>query len=167
MPPEDITGAVEEYLCKLYIFADKRGIGNFANDTITMLASYWSERLVTLSETTWVVLHISRKSKLYELILDNLILELRSGELDSCRLEAVDLSKEFWSDLLIKSDQLSEHFSGHMKCIQAVCHYHCHEGQGIMSQEEFIHNIDAGYNIYHGTNNIHDQAQVAWEGDEW
>jgi len=152
---------VIEHMFKLYIFADKRGVINLANDTITMLTSYWSEAQVLLSETTWVVLHISRKSKLYELILDNLVLELRSEELDNDRLEAVDLSKEFWSDLLLRSNQLPEHFRGRNKCFQAVCHYHCHDVEGAISQEDCIHRIEAGYNIYYSTEA---PEQVRWDG---
>ncbi|THW73878.1 hypothetical protein D6D17_10632, partial [Aureobasidium pullulans] len=37
--PSEGTDIQEEYLLKLYLFADKRGIVNLANDTITMLAS--------------------------------------------------------------------------------------------------------------------------------
>jgi hypothetical protein len=162
LPLDDIPEVLEKYLFKLYIFADKRGIGNLANDTITMLASYWSVECVPLSEVTWVILLISRNSKLYDLLLDKLVLELRDQELEGRRSEVMNLPQGFLFDLLIRSNELSECFNDSYKCYQAVCHYHDHAGQGIMNEEDCIRNIEAGWNTYH---KIEALEQRSWEGD--
>jgi hypothetical protein len=153
---------IEKCLFKLYIFADKRGIGNLANDTITMLASYWTEIPVTLREAEWVIPLVSQNSNLYDLILDTLILELRINDLDCAGLATLDLPRKFLTDLLCKSNELSEAFNAFDKCLQAVCHYHCHEGEGVMSEEECIRNTDAGHNTYYKHRNL---EQLGWEGD--
>ena len=153
---------LQRYLFKLYVFADKRGIGNLANDTITMLAAYWSENLVALSEVAWVILLVSRNSKLYALILDTLVLELRQEDLDDRRLNATDLPKELLFDLLIRSNKLAERFSETCQCFESVCYYHCHEGEGIMSGEDCITKIEAGHNLYNELDNL---EQFTWEYD--
>ncbi|THY70307.1 hypothetical protein D6C93_10538, partial [Aureobasidium pullulans] len=82
LPSEDQE---EEHLLKLYLFADKRGIVNLANDTITMLASFWAGcRVLIFSE-------ILASSGLYDLILDNMFLELRLGISDTNELLQADL----------------------------------------------------------------------------
>jgi hypothetical protein len=162
LPSGDVSGALVKHFFKLYIFADIRGIGNLANDTITMLASYWTQETRDLSEVGCELLVILRNGKLYDLILDNSILELRAGEMDFDRLAASDLPKEFLIDLLHQTVKLSGAFDGHLKCFRAVCHYHCHEIQGVMGEEECIRNTEAGCNTYYDHKNL---KQVDWEED--
>jgi hypothetical protein len=164
LPCDDDDSAVEKYLFRLYVFADKRDIGNLANDTITMLPAWWTETKIDLGAVSWVILLISRSSKLYDLILDNSVLDLRSRNLGRHRLGALELPQEFLVDLLIRSEELSDVFRGGDKCYQAMCHYHCHVGQGIMSEEDCIRNIEAGWNTYH---NIKALEQRGWEGAVW
>lgn len=129
-----------------------------------MLAAYWSEYQVTLSEVAWAVRLVSRNSKLYDLCLDILVLEIRYEGVDILgenRLVSLDLPKEFLLDLLVKSHEFSSEFENKNQCFQAVCHYHCHEGQGIMSEEDCIRNTEAGCNIYHKLKYL---KQIAWPG---
>ncbi|KAI4852050.1 hypothetical protein E4T44_01744 [Aureobasidium sp. EXF-8845] len=164
LPAEYTNGALEKHLFKVYVFADKRGIKNLANDTITMLAAHWMTHNVTLSEVTGVIRLISRKSKLYDLLLDILTIGLRHDvmlTLESCRPDVLNLPKEFLLDLLLKGYKLSKDFEHWHQCFRAVCHYHCHEGQGIMSKEDCIRNIENGWNIYY---ELDDLSQGPWEG---
>ncbi|KAI4740341.1 hypothetical protein E4T50_09207 [Aureobasidium sp. EXF-12298] len=162
LPHVNVRGAIEKHLFKLYVFADKRGIRDLANDTITMLASYWTQDSVSLGEVEWVIPLVSHNSDLYHLIQDTLILELRLSSLDYNGLAALDLPRKFLTDLLCKSHELSEAFNDYEKCLQAVCHYHCHEGQGLRSKEECIRNTEDGYNTY---GEHKDLVQMSWEGD--
>jgi hypothetical protein len=166
LPLDVYIGVLENYLLKLYVFADKRGIGNLANDTITMLAAYWSENRVILSEVAWAVRLVSCSSKLYDLCLDMLVIGFREegmSSLDRCRLDALELPKEFLLDLLSKCHELSPHYCEWHQCFQAVCHYHCHEGQGIMSEEDCIRNTENGCNIY---DELKDLEQCPWIWDK-
>jgi hypothetical protein len=126
-----------------------------------MLASYWAQDSVTLGEVEWVVPLVSQNSNLYHLILDNLVLELRINSLDYDGLAALDLPRKFLTDLLCKSRDLSKAFNDYEKCLQSVCHYHCHEGQGLRSKEECIRNTEAGYNTY---GEHEDLMQRSWQG---
>jgi hypothetical protein len=164
LPHEKVSGKLVKHLFNLYVFADKRGIGNLANDTITMLASYWIYNIIDLTEVECEVLVVLRNSKLYELVLDNLTLELRDNHMDCDLLAASDLPKDFLIDLLRQTSQLCETFIGNFKCLQAVCHYHCHNGQGIMGKEECIRNTEAGRSTYYKHVKL---KQVDWEGDDW
>jgi hypothetical protein len=164
LPPNGAIGVLEKHLFKLYVFADKRGIQNLANDTITMLAAYWILHHVTLSEVAGVVHLISSKSELYDLLLDILTIALRydgTHTLESRRSDALNLPKEFLLDLLLKGYELSKGFENWDQCFHAVCHYHCHEGEGIMSEEDCIRNTEDGWNIYH---ELEDLSQGDWEG---
>lgn len=163
LPSDTIYGAVQRYLFKLYIFADKRGIGNLANDTITMLSSYWTKASVILIEVKPVILLLPDNSKLYDLILDSLVLELRDSGVDYDHPAVITQPKRFLIDLLRKSHELSRTFVEYRQCLQAVCHYHCHEGQSVLSEKECIRNTEAGYNMYHE----HDRLkQSSWEGED-
>jgi hypothetical protein len=165
LPSDDVPGVLENHLFKLYVFADKRGIGNLANDTITMLAAYWSAKQVALSEVAWAIRLVSRNSKLYDLCLDILVLELRyegADFLDERRFDALNLPHEFLFDLVIRSHDRADNFQERHQCFQSVCHYHCHEGQGIMSEKDCIRNIEAGCNIYH---EVEDLEQESWDGE--
>jgi len=126
-----------------------------------MVASFWSQSQIHLSEVAWVVTLVSCSSKLYDLILDASVLELRDCGLEYVHLATLDPPKESLIDLLRKSRELSSTFVEHHQCLQAVCHYHCHEGQGIMSEKECSRNTEAGYNLYHNHNNL---KQLDWEG---
>lgn len=127
-----------------------------------MLAAYWMEFEIKLNEIVWVILFISRNSKLYDLILDNSILAIRNGCLEYRHLGTVDWPNEFLLDLLAKSHKLPENFSGYDKCFQAVCHHHCHEGPDIISEEDCIKNTEAGCNLYY---EVEDREQLGWDGE--
>jgi hypothetical protein len=164
LPYDGTIGILEKHLSKLYIFADKRGIKILANDTSTMLAAHWILHDVTLSEVTGVVRLISRKSELYDLLLDILTIGLRHDgmhTLESRRSDVLSLPKELLLDLLLKDYKLSRDFENWDQCFRAVCHYHCHEGQGIMSEGDCIRKIENGWNIYH---ELDDLSQGSWEG---
>jgi hypothetical protein len=164
MPPDETGGELEKYLFNLYVFADKRGIKNLANDTITMLAAHRTEVRVTLSEVVGVVRLISPKSELYDLLLDILTIDLRDDEMDAPetrRLDVLSLPEAFLLDLLLKGYKLSQGFQDYDQCFRAVCHYHCHEGEGVMSEEDCVRNIEEGWNIYHELDAL---TQVCWEG---
>jgi hypothetical protein len=164
LPHEKISGRLVKHLFNLYVFADKRGIGNLANDTVTMLASYWTRNNINLTEVECEVLVILRNSTLYELVLDNLALELREDEMDYDLLAASDLPKEFLIDFLRQISQLCGAFTGNLKCLQAVCHYHCHKGQGTLGKEECIRNTEAGRSTYYEHPNL---KQKYWQGADW
>jgi hypothetical protein len=164
LPEDETSGELEEYLFKLYVFADKRGVKNLASDTITMLAAYWTENHVTLSEVVGVIPLISRESELYDLLLDILTIDLRDDEMDvpeTRRLDVLSLPKVFLLDLLLKGYKLSQNFQDWENCFRAVCRYHWHEGRGVMSEEDCVRNIEDGWNIYH---ELDDLSQVFWEG---
>jgi hypothetical protein len=164
LPHEKVSEKLVKHLFDLYVFADKRGIGNLANDTITMLASYWTRNIINLTEVECEVFVVLRNSKLYELVLDNLTLELREDVMDYHLLASSDLPKEFLIDFLRQTRDLCGGFDGILKCLQAVCHYHCHKGQGIMGKEECIRNTEAGRSTYYEHEKL---KQVDWEGDDW
>ncbi|KEQ74064.1 hypothetical protein M436DRAFT_44896 [Aureobasidium namibiae CBS 147.97] len=167
LPSDQTEGPFENHLFKLYVFADKRGVKNLANNTITMLAAHWVQKCVTMSEVAWVVLLLSPNDKLYELIQDHLILELREEILDEPKhlLAAMDLPKEFLFNLLRRSGKLGKQFERAHHCFEAVCHYHCHQGPGIVSREDCILSIEAGDNIYDNCERLEDIEQCAWKGN--
>ncbi|KAH0287928.1 hypothetical protein KCU62_g5576, partial [Aureobasidium sp. EXF-3399] len=121
LPSDQTEGPFENHLFKLYVFADKRGVKNLANNTITMLAAHWVQKCVTMSEVAWVVLLLSPNDKLYELIQDHLILELREEILDEPKhlLAAMDLPKEFLFNLLRRSGKLGKQFERAHHCFEA------------------------------------------------
>ncbi|KAI4728593.1 hypothetical protein E4T49_03561 [Aureobasidium sp. EXF-10728] len=137
----------EGHLFKLYVFADKRGIVDLANDTTTMLASYWISRRITLSEVAQVVPLILRHGKLYSLIIDSLLLEMRAG-VAAMDFEGADIPKEVLIDLLSRIAIVPMGFRETCMCFQSICHYHCHSGQNVLSEEECIFRIQARDNVY-------------------
>ncbi|KAI4720286.1 hypothetical protein E4T48_03418 [Aureobasidium sp. EXF-10727] len=150
------------HLFNLYVFADKRGIANLANDTTTMLASYWAHEWVSVSEVARVVPLISRSGKLYKLIIDSLLLEMRGGH-DTGDLEDADIPKEILIDLLSRAFIVSVDFNKCRMCFQSICHFHCHGGQNVLSEEECILRIQAGDNVYEPDGV--DLKQQAWIWD--
>ncbi|KAH0337160.1 hypothetical protein KCU81_g8227, partial [Aureobasidium melanogenum] len=58
----DEVSQVERHLFQLYIFADKRGILDLANDVVTMMASYWDQEVINMSVTRDCLLHGVRKN---------------------------------------------------------------------------------------------------------
>jgi hypothetical protein len=162
LPPDSVRGRVEHHLFKLYVFADERGIRNLANDTITMLAAYWTEKEINLVEVAWVIVFVSHNSKLYDLILDVSVLELRDASLHTLREGVIKLSKEFLLDLLLRSNELSERFRDHYNCLQSAYHYHCHQGEGFLSEDDCIYNIEASDNTYYNDGGV---VQCDWTGE--
>ncbi|CAD0113470.1 unnamed protein product, partial [Aureobasidium uvarum] len=135
------------HLFNLYVFADKRGIVNLANDTTTMLASCWLSEFVELSEVERVVPLISRSGKLYKLIMDNLLLEMRGGW-GADDLKNIDLPKEMLIDLLSRITLSPAGFDTFNMCFQSICHYHFHGGQNVLSEEECVRRVEAGNNVF-------------------
>ncbi|KAI5209691.1 hypothetical protein AUEXF2481DRAFT_30467 [Aureobasidium subglaciale EXF-2481] len=123
----------EQYLLHLYIFADKRGITGFANDIITMLITIWAENVMDLSTVIWVCPLISRNSKLYDLILDNMVICLRNESLTRDILDYANVPKDVLVDLLDKEFTPDETFEDFTECCLAcICHYHVHTEQEIL-----------------------------------
>ncbi|KAI4763312.1 hypothetical protein E4T52_08027 [Aureobasidium sp. EXF-3400] len=148
MPPEKLRGSALDFLLRLYILANKRGILDLANDTITMLASYWMRVEVDWSRVKWVFPLVSRTNKLYELILDNAVMEMKDQKDISTRLDNADLPKEVLVDLVHKGNLFPKAFKGHASCFEAICHYHLHADQGTVKQEECIRRVQDGINSY-------------------
>lgn len=155
--------SAEGHMLELYVFADKRGIPDLANDTITMLASRWAVEPVDSNNIGWLFSFISRSSKLYQLIVDKLVLEFRndSEELES-RLVNGDLPSIALVDLLLRSHSITENFNKSQECFESVCHYHLHGQQGGMSEEDCIRRIEDGINVW---DDDIDREQHTWDWD--
>ncbi|KAH0033832.1 hypothetical protein KCU78_g2381, partial [Aureobasidium melanogenum] len=160
MPEDDQE--VQRHMLELYVFADKRGITNLANDTIIMLASRWSIRCVDLDDIEWLFLLISRRSKLYQLLVDKLLLELREDTESESRFINGDLPRIALIDLVRRSESLTTDFNASEACFESVCHYHIHGQQGAMSQGECIGRIEAGHNVFYPDIDL-DQREWDWD----
>ncbi|KAI5250245.1 hypothetical protein E4T43_00372 [Aureobasidium subglaciale] len=125
----------EQYLLHLYIFADKRGITGFANDIITMLITIWAENIMDLSTVIWVCPLISRNSKLYDLILDNMVICLRNETLTRDILDYIDVPKDVLVDLLVKERTLDETFEDFTECCLACISLSCSYRAGNLGWE--------------------------------
>ncbi|THY07655.1 hypothetical protein D6D02_07184 [Aureobasidium pullulans] len=158
LPSEDQE---EEHLLKLYLFADKRGIVNLANDTITILASLWTNDRVVKSKTNWIFSEILASSKLYDLILDNMFLELRRGIWDTNELLQADLPKSVLVDLLDRGMKYRNDIPSNRACLLSACHYHVHGPDGVLTEAECVETIEKGHNIweYEGDE---DYTQIPW-----
>ncbi|THY03989.1 hypothetical protein D6D01_10156 [Aureobasidium pullulans] len=154
----------EEHLLKLYLFADKRGIVNLANDTITMLASFWANCRVVKSKTNWIFSEILASSGLYDLILDSMFLELRDNSPDISRLNAADLPKSVLIDLLEREMRYRRGLSDFNACILSACHYHVHGPDGVLTEAECIETIKKGHNIFEYEGG-EDYTQILWTWD--
>ncbi|THZ60307.1 hypothetical protein D6C85_09808 [Aureobasidium pullulans] len=151
----------EEHLLKLYLFADKRGIVNLANDTITMLASFWANCRVVKSKTSWIFSEILASSGFYNLILDNMFLELRRGVSDTNDLLQADLPKSVLVDLLDREMKYRSDIPSDRACLLSACHYHVHGPDGVLTEAECVETIEEGHNIweYEGDE---DYTQIPW-----
>ncbi|KAG9635137.1 hypothetical protein KCU64_g15137, partial [Aureobasidium melanogenum] len=148
MPPSDEKEALQRHMLELYVFADKRGIINLLNDTITMLASRWAFTNVSLNNIDWLFPLISHTSKLYQLLVDNVVLELQDTSEIRRRLVKGDLPRTALIDISLRRSSLPREFKAYDACFKSVCHYHLHDQQGSMSKEECIGRIEAGDNVW-------------------
>ncbi|THW87138.1 hypothetical protein D6D15_06900 [Aureobasidium pullulans] len=164
LPSEDLH-TQEEHLLKLYLFADKRGIVNLANDAITMLASCWVNYRVVKSKTNWIFSEILASSKLYDLILDSMFLELRYNSPDISRLNAADLPKPVLIDLLKREMRYRRGLSDFDACILSACHYHVHGPDGVLTEAECVETIEKGHNIWRYESSG-DYTQIPWNWDQ-
>ncbi|KAG9843203.1 hypothetical protein KCU98_g7956, partial [Aureobasidium melanogenum] len=153
---------IQRHMLELYVFTDKRGITNLANDTITMLASRWSIRCVDLDDIEWLFPLISRRSKLYQLLVDKLLMELREDTGSESRFINGDLPRIALIDLVRRSESLTTDFNTSEACFESVCHYHIHGWQGAMSQGECIGRIEAGHNVFYPDIDL-DQREWDWD----
>ncbi|KAG9513494.1 hypothetical protein KCV07_g8722, partial [Aureobasidium melanogenum] len=153
---------VQRHMLELYVFADKRGITNLANDTITMLASRWSIRCVDLDDIEWLFSLISRRSELYQLLVDKLLLELREDTESESRFINGDLPRIALVDLVRRSESLTTDFNTSEACFESVCHYHIHDRQGGISPEERVRRIEAGHNVFYPDIDL-DQREWDWD----
>lgn len=162
LPSEDQE---EEHLLKLYLFADKRGIVNLANDTITMLASFWANCRVVKPKTNWIFSEILASSKLYDLIPDSMFLELRGNYSDTNHLHQADLPKSVLVDLLDREMKYRRGLSDVRACILSACHYHVHGPDGVFTEPECVETIKKRHNIfeYESSGNY---TQILWNWDE-
>lgn len=147
LPPETKKGAFRNHLLRLYVFADKHCITKLANDVITMLASFWAYRRIDLFDTTWIFSSIPQNDKLYELILDNLVLRLRGECLNRYELSQMSLPKDASIDLIFKVHNLPSGFDFPEAAFMSVCHYHQHDLEDDMD-DECVESIKAGNNVY-------------------
>ncbi|TIA19401.1 hypothetical protein D6C80_02958 [Aureobasidium pullulans] len=163
--PSEHRNVQEKHLLQLYLFADKRGIANLANDTITMLAFFWAVHCVIGSKINWVFSEILASSKLYDLILDSLFLELRGKVSDTNDLLQADLPRSVFIDLLEREMRYRRGLSDFNACILSACHYHVHGPDGVLTEAECVETIEKGHNIwrYEGGG---DYAQIPWNWNE-
>ncbi|THX36278.1 hypothetical protein D6D10_06800 [Aureobasidium pullulans] len=163
LPSEDLD-IQEEHLLKLYLLADKRGIVNLANDTITMLASFWADQFVVKYKTIWIFSEILASSKLYDLILDSLFLELRGKISDTNDLLQADLPRSVLVDLLDREMKYRRGIRATRACLLSACHYHVHGPDGVLTEAECVGTIEKGHNIwrYEGGEEC---TQIPWNWD--
>lgn len=164
LPSEDLD-IQEEHLLKLYLLADKRGIVNLANDTITMLASFWADQFVVKDKTIWIFSEILASSKLYDLILDNIFLELRHDISDTDHLLEADLPKSVLVDLLDREMKYRSDIPSTRSCFLSACHYHVHGPDGVLTEAECVDTIEKGHNIIAYWND-EDYTQIPWNWDQ-
>ncbi|THX68615.1 hypothetical protein D6D05_09350 [Aureobasidium pullulans] len=160
LPPEDLD-IQEEHLLKLYLFADKRGIVNLANDTITMFASFWADHFVVKYKTIWIFSEILASSGLYDLILDNLFLELKENISETCDLLQADLPRSVLVDLLEREMRYRRGIPGTRACLLSACHYHVHGPDGVLTEAECVETIEKGHNIFAYCDS-EDYTQIPW-----
>ncbi|KAH0030899.1 hypothetical protein KCU78_g2941, partial [Aureobasidium melanogenum] len=153
---------VQRHMLELYVFAAKRGVTNLANDTITMLASRLTNTEVDLDNIWWLYPLIPHSSKLYQLLVDNLVLEIRKASEARCRLVKAHLPRTFLIDIILRSNSLTDEFDSFYVCFGSVCHYHLHGQQGALGREECIERIEAGNNVWYPDM---DMTQFEWEFD--
>ncbi|THY07998.1 hypothetical protein D6D01_09700 [Aureobasidium pullulans] len=110
---EAISNNSEAFCYELYIFADKRGIRGLANDSVTMIASYWTDTCVDFSLTKKYLPQLPSKSGLYNLVLDNMILNMRGWASDNFWNDTgfEEYSKEILVDLLKRESIYERDFS--------------------------------------------------------
>ncbi|THX13826.1 hypothetical protein D6D13_03412 [Aureobasidium pullulans] len=159
--PIEHLNVQEKHLLKLYLFADKRGIVNLANDTITILASLWTNDRVVKSKTNWIFSEILASSKLYDLILDNIFLELRHDISDTNHLLQADLPKSVLVDLLDREMKYRSDIPSTRSCLLSACHYHVHGPDGVLTEAECVDTIEKGHNIIAYWND-EDYTQIPW-----
>ncbi|KAH0337205.1 hypothetical protein KCU81_g8228, partial [Aureobasidium melanogenum] len=162
MPSGVQKEAVQRHMLELYVFADKRGIITLLNDTITMLASRWAVTSVSLNDIAWLFPLIPHTSKLYQLLVDNLVLELKDTSEIRRRLVEGDLPRTALIDISLRRQSLRRNFKRYEACFESVCHYHLHEQSGGMSRQECIRRIEAGDNVW---SDELDLEQCMWEWD--
>ncbi|THX44936.1 hypothetical protein D6D08_10487 [Aureobasidium pullulans] len=125
-----VPAARETNLLELYLFADKRGIINLANDTITVLASFWVNHRIAKARINWIFDEILTSSELYRLILDSICLEFRDGFATEDDLKTSDLPKSVLVDLLVRQRDYRTTLSDLDSCLYSICHYHVHGPDG-------------------------------------
>lgn len=152
----------ERHLFHLYIFADKRGILNLANDVVTVMAFYWNHELIDMSVTQECLHLISSQCTLYQLPPDNLLLESRSVAWDEKRWkEFGSHSQDVMLEMLQKERRFPDSFKDSDRCIKSVCHYHEHNGNAT-EQKDCADRVERGCNtwVYYS----HDALlQVKWK----
>jgi hypothetical protein len=164
LPSEDLD-IQEERLLKLYLLADKRGIVNLANDTITMLASFWADQFVVKDKTIWIFSEILASSKLYDLILDSLFLELRGKISDTNDLLQADLPKSVLVDLLDREMKYRRGTPSTSTCLLSACRYHVHGPDEVLTEAECVETIEKGHNIW-GYEGGEECTQIPWNWDQ-
>ncbi|KAG9567822.1 hypothetical protein KCU71_g3417, partial [Aureobasidium melanogenum] len=160
----DKVPQLQRHLFRLYIFADKRGIGELTNDVVTMLASYWNEKAIDMSVTQECLPLISSQCTLYRLTLDSLLLESRAAEWDEKKWEQFGRHpQDVMLELFRKERHFPDSFREPDECIKSICHYHDHTGI-VNEQVECAERVERGCNTWehypHGG-----PQQVAWEWD--
>ncbi|KAI4763328.1 hypothetical protein E4T52_08026 [Aureobasidium sp. EXF-3400] len=150
---------IEHHLFHVYIFADKRGIVDLANDVVTVLASFWTWNSVDMDVTIKCLPLLSPRSTLYQLVLDSLVIDTRAFWWDTYKWEILSRHPgEFIVELFKRDRAFHGHFKSHYRCIEAICHYHEHSGDE--EKDECITKTEGGrnnFNFHHGPS-----KQIKW-----
>ncbi|TIA29190.1 hypothetical protein D6C79_10015 [Aureobasidium pullulans] len=161
-----VPAARETNLLELYLFADKRGIINLANDTITVLASFWVNHRIAKARINWIFDEILTSSELYRLILDSIFLEFRDGFATEDDLKTSDLPKSVLVDLLVRQRDYLTTLSDLDSCLHSICHYHVHGPDGSLTQAECIETINKGHSVHKFNGQKYTQIPWNWDQDE-
>jgi hypothetical protein len=152
---------LERHLFYVYIYADKRGIRCLANDVVTMLSSFWYNHDMDMNAVEECLPLLPPQCTLYELTMDNLVLQSRYNSWGSCDWELLySQSSEILIELIQKERAFPDSFQNCYHCFESICHYHKHDDKH--ERDECVEKIEKGCNVLNRHEGPWDQVEWRW-----
>lgn len=123
------------------------------------MSSLWITQPIDLNTTVECLPLLLPGCTLYELTLDNLILESRDGKYGSDEWKTFcSHSQEIMVELFRREQRFPDSFKNYSDCFSSICHYHEHENDD--EKGKCIKATERGRNVHH-------DPEVAWKQREW
>lgn len=152
---------IDQHLFDVYIFADKRAIRCLANDVVTEIASLWYTDRIALNTTAKYLPRIPPQCTLYELVVDNLVLESRDATWDEDDWEAFGSHpKEIIVEMYKREQAFPGSFQDSSDCFDSICHYHEHKDDD--EQRKCIGKRERGRNVAPSHSGPWKQVEWRW-----